>query len=130
MLNEIEHLLVCVIEEGDEVGFTGCKALRFGLDHVWPEKGETNRRILERELAQLLAIAELLGLKIRDEDKIAKIEKLKKYMELSRAVGTLEPKKITLICGHCGIKTLLDNNSTGRCPACAGKHEKDQRDGR
>ena len=89
MLNETEHLLVCVIEEGDEVGFTGCKALRFGLDHIWPEKGETNRRILERELAQLLAVAELLGLKIRDEDKVAKVEKLKKYMKLSKELGML-----------------------------------------
>lgn len=89
MLNETEYLLVCIAEERSESSQVACKALRFGLDHVWPEKNETNRRILERELADIVATAELMGLQIRDEDKAVKKEKLKKFMKLSRELGTL-----------------------------------------
>lgn len=89
MLNEKEYLLTCVVEEGGEVALTGCKALRFGLDHVWPEKNETNRRILERELADVVGTARMLGLVIREEDVTAKIEKVKKFMKLSQELGTL-----------------------------------------
>jgi hypothetical protein len=89
MLNETEYLLTCISEENSESSQVACKALRFGLDHIWPEKNETNRRILERELADLMAVAEMMGLTIRDEDKAAKKEKVKKFMKLSQELGTL-----------------------------------------
>jgi hypothetical protein len=103
MMNETEHLLTVVAEESSEVAFTTCKALRFGLDHVWPGENETNRRILERELAQLVATAELLGLQIRVEDKIAKVEKLTKFMEYAKRIGTIEgtPTEVRGICKGC-----------------------------
>jgi hypothetical protein len=100
-MNEAEHLLVVVTEEASEAAFTACKALRFGLDHVWPGENETNRRILERELAQLLATAELCGLQIRNEDKIAKVEKLKKFMEYAKRIGTIEFTAATPVRGIC-----------------------------
>lgn len=88
-MNKIEHLTDCVTEECGEVVQVACKANRFGLDHVWPEKGETNRRILEREIADILGVARELGLVIREEDIEAKRVKLRKMMTLSSELGTL-----------------------------------------
>lgn len=91
-MNEQEHLLAVLSEECSEVVQEVCKALRFGLHDVNPKEpnqGDNQRRI-ERELAQLMAVAELLGLRIRNEDKVAKVEKLKKYMGYARKLGTLE----------------------------------------
>lgn len=93
-MNEIEHLLTVLAEESAEVGQVACKAIRFGLSDVGPNLTEDNRRRLERELADLLATAEVLGLCIRNEDKATKIERLKKYMAYAREVGTLTPKCI------------------------------------
>lgn len=102
MMNETEHLLVCLSEEFGE-GTQGVgKALRFGLDHVWPELNETNRRYIERELAQAVAVAEMLGLVIREEDKLEKKRKLEKFMKLSMELGTLEaPHEVDRICRGC-----------------------------
>lgn len=90
MLNKTEHLLVILGEEAAEVAHRTAKALRFGLTDIDPVRKETARRVLERELADLMAVAEILGLEIRDEDKTAKREKLEKYMAYARKVGTLE----------------------------------------
>jgi len=89
MLNETEHLLTILGEECAEVAQVASKAIRFGINHVPPGKAEENRRILERELADLMAVADLLGLKIRDEDKAAKVERVKHFMKLSQELGTL-----------------------------------------
>lgn len=89
-MNKIEYLTDCVTEECGEAIQAACKANRFGLDHIWPEKGETNRRALEREIADILGVADLLGLVIRDEDRAAKRVKLQKMMGLSEQLGTLE----------------------------------------
>jgi NTP pyrophosphatase (non-canonical NTP hydrolase) len=93
-VNKIEHLLTCLIEESAEVAHAACKTQRFGSNHIWPGKGEMNVRVLERELADLMAVADLLGLKVRDEDKEAKKVKLAKYMELSREVGALDQSTV------------------------------------
>lgn len=92
-MNETEHLLTVLAEEGAEVSQVACKAIRFGLSDFKPGQGDDNRRMLERELADLMAVADLLGLKVRDEDKAAKVEKLKKYMGYSRELGTLAEKR-------------------------------------
>lgn len=92
-MNKIEHLLTCLAEETAESGQVAAKANRFGLDHVWPEKGETNRRILEREVADILGVARELGLIIREEDIEAKRAKLRKMMALSIELGTLEARE-------------------------------------
>ena len=88
-----EHLLIVLSEEAAEVIHASSKALQFGILHPWPGKGESNLRVLERKLADLMAVADLLGLIVRPEDKAAKVEKLKKYMDLSSQIGTLESNK-------------------------------------
>lgn len=88
-MNEQEHLLTVLSEECAEVAQRACKAARFGLSEIQPGQHEDNKRRIERELADLMATADLLGLKVRDEDKAAKTEKLKKYMGYSREMGTL-----------------------------------------
>lgn len=89
-MNKTENLLTSVSEECAEAGQVACKALRFGLDHVWPEKNETNRRILEREIADILGAARELGLEIREEDVEAKRAKIRKYQAMSVELGTLK----------------------------------------
>lgn len=91
-MNEQEHLLTVLSEECAEVAQRVCKAARFGLSEIQPGQHEDNKRRIERELADLMAVADLLGLRVRDEDKAAKIEKLKKYMGYSREIGTLEDR--------------------------------------
>lgn len=77
-------------EECAETAQRASKAARFGLQEIQPGQSETNARRLEREMSEAVAILEEMGLKIREEDKIAKIEKLKKYMEYSRSLGLLK----------------------------------------
>lgn len=89
-MNETEHLLTILGEECAEVAQRASKAARFGLAEVQPGQAEDNRRRLERELADLMATAELLGLVVREEDKVAKLEKLKKFMAYARQIGTLD----------------------------------------
>jgi NTP pyrophosphatase (non-canonical NTP hydrolase) len=93
-MNKTEYLLTVVSEECAEVSQRACKAARFGMSEIQPGQQEDNKRRIERELADLMATAELLGLQIRDEDKVAKREKLKKYMEYSRDLGTLEAQDL------------------------------------
>lgn len=89
-MNKIEYLLTVLTEECAEVAQRACKAARFGLSEIQPGQEEDNVRRLERELADLMATADLLGLRVREEDKVAKIEKLKKFMEYSRQIGRLQ----------------------------------------
>lgn len=91
-MNETEHLLTVLSEECAEVAQRASKAARFGLSEIQPGQPEDNKRRLERELADLMATADLLGLTVRDEDKAAKLEKLKKFMAYSRENGTLEDR--------------------------------------
>lgn len=89
-MNETEHLLTVLVEECAEVAQVACKAIRFGLSDCKPGQSETNRRMLEREMADLTATADLLGLHIRDEDKAVKLVRLQKFMAYAREVGTLD----------------------------------------
>lgn len=88
-MTETQYLLAVLMEECAEVAQRASKGLRFTLEEVQPGQDETNQRRLERELADLIATSERLGLTIRAEDKAAKGEKLDKYMAYSRAIGTL-----------------------------------------
>lgn len=49
-----------------------------------------NRRRLEIEIADFLGVVRMLGLNIREEDIIAKVKKVEKYMAYSRNCGTLD----------------------------------------
>lgn len=107
-MNETEHLLTVLTEECAEVAQRACKAVRFGLSEIQPGQQEDNRRRLERELADLQAVADLLGLCVRDEDKAAKIEKLKKYMGYSREIGTLRDSNDAAPRRECICGTTVD----------------------
>lgn len=87
-----DHLLTVLAEECAKVVQQASKALRFGMVDYDPRDPERtpNRRRIEKELAEAIAVAELLGLEIHTEDKKAKREKLKTYMDISRKLGRLE----------------------------------------
>lgn len=94
MMNETEHLLTILGEECAEVVQVASKAIRFGLDSTnRGQSPEDNKRLIERELAEIVAVAEALGLRIRDEDKRAKLAKLKTFMAYSRDLGKLEVRE-------------------------------------
>lgn len=87
------YLLMNLIEKCAKVSQRACKAARFGLREIQPGQLEDNTRRLERELGVLMAVVDLLGLKIRVEDMAAKCKKLEKFMVYSREVGALEEDK-------------------------------------
>ena len=92
-MNRTEHLLTILAEECGEVAQRACKALRFGLGDVQEGQDEDNRRRLEREAADVMTMFEMLGIKVRDEDKVAKRARVEKYLEYSRKVGTLKDEE-------------------------------------
>lgn len=121
-MNETEHLLTVLTEECCEVAERACKAARFGLAEIQPGQPEDNKRRIEKELADLVATAELLGFTIRDEDKAAKREKLKKFMDYARSIGTLEkpserPMGAPAICM---VQTGCMGGTCGKTLPCEG----------
>lgn len=105
-MTELEYLLTTLSEECAETAQRASKAIRFGISEIQPGQNEDNKRRLEREYAEIVAVGDLLGLQIREEDKAAKHEKLKKFMDYSRQIGTLEKEK----CIDCGEKHLPHEN--------------------
>src|SRR6185295_19839943 len=99
-MTHTEHLLTVLAEECAEVAQRASKAVRFGLTEIQPGQGDDNRRRIEKELADLVATAELPGLRIRDEDKLAKKDRLAQYMTYSQKVGTLDSRNDW--CSNCG----------------------------
>lgn len=96
-MNEIEYLLVCLAEECAEVQQIVAKILRFGLNSHHPDKFKTNLQELHDELIDLDAIREMLNDHKVDtftDDEYtmltAKMNKVKKYMEISRKSGMLQ----------------------------------------
>lgn len=97
-MNRTEYLLICLMEECAEVQKIAAKSLRFGLANHHPDGIETNREALERELKDVDATRYMLaGLGIVpfpiviDQDALLrKIEKVTRFMEVSKMCGTLE----------------------------------------
>lgn len=87
-MTKTQHLLTILAEECAEVAQRASKAIRFGLHEVQPGQPDDNQFRLEVELADLLATAETLGLQVREAHKAAKKEKLAKYMEYAKEMGT------------------------------------------
>lgn len=90
-MNELEYLLFTLSEECDESGQRASKAARFGMSEIQPGQPLDNKRRLEIEVADIIGVARMLKLDIREEDIQAKIAKVTKYMEYSRNLGTLRP---------------------------------------
>lgn len=59
-MNETEHLLTILAEEAAEVAQACCKALRFGLEDTNPNTGCSARLEIQKELLDLLAVADML----------------------------------------------------------------------
>jgi hypothetical protein len=85
------------MEECAEVAHAASKSLRFGLDDAEPGQPHSNRERLVQELQDLRGVVVLLNREgalsgaISDEGAVeAKIEKVEKYLHLSRGCGTLD----------------------------------------
>ena len=95
-MNKIEHLLLCVAEEGGEITQAAGKAGRFGLSDSPPNGGLPNNEYLVREVNDLLGVLELLqehGVPlpgIGDREMIeAKKAKVTHFMTYATQRGTL-----------------------------------------
>ena len=100
-MNRTEHLLTCLAEEAAEVAHRVSKALRFGLDEVQPGQKLTNAQMIEQELNDLIAVADMLmefrvltkphmipDFEAQIEAKKARVER---FMEYAERRGTLRP---------------------------------------
>lgn len=93
MLTEEQYLLVCLMEECDEVSQRAAKALRFGLDETQPGQPLDNAARITEELTDLWTIVDELegrgsiSRPIVSETKRAKIAR---FMDYSRDQGTLQ----------------------------------------
>ncbi len=90
-----EHLLVCLAEKCSEVQRAVAKALRFGLLDMCPENNKLAHENITLEVADLISVFELLKSDGAVQDFSTKMIvdkhiKLKKYMEYSKSIGTLE----------------------------------------
>jgi hypothetical protein len=93
-----EHLLIILAEECNEVAQRAAKALRFGLkdpDGSEPGQPYTNKDRLILEINDLLAVIEMV---FGEQDIVSQMlkndkkDKVKKYLELSKKLGTLDAK--------------------------------------
>jgi NTP pyrophosphatase (non-canonical NTP hydrolase) len=97
-MTEQEHLLSCLAEECAEVAQEVSKALRFGLDNVYPQvPGErTVRAKIKAESVDLIAVLQLLVEKKILEDGWderlcqEKKDKIARFMEYARQQGALQ----------------------------------------
>lgn len=90
-MNSTEHLLTKLMEECAEVAQEASKASLFGMDEVMPGQPLTNRSRILKELNDLWAVCEMLSLTVVDRDAVeAKKEKVERYMEYARSIGTLQ----------------------------------------
>ena len=97
-MNRDQHLLICLMEECDEVGQRVSKALRFGLSEVQPGQNLTNAERIVEELGDLLSVAAILRAKglipqfyTTPTQVMEKQAKIEKFMAISIREGTLQP---------------------------------------
>lgn len=96
----VDHMLFCLSEECAEVSKEACKAGRFGLDDrnpLRPDDAEAQRVEIRRELADLIAVVEMLVAMRIIEDPMelraaiqAKKRKVLKYLGYDQAAGALD----------------------------------------
>lgn len=96
-MNKKELLLVKLIEECAEVSKVATKYLRFGENSKGPKEEKTNRELLEEELLDIWAIWQYIteeGIadepgESMDQRLEGRIERIEKYLEVSKQLGTL-----------------------------------------
>lgn len=95
MMNLDEHLLLLLAEECNEISQSAIKCIRFTTNHVAEGmSGHSNFSLLQVEYNDMLAIVELLkeeSLYLTRVDHLVKDkkERLKKFLQISRDLGTL-----------------------------------------
>jgi NTP pyrophosphatase (non-canonical NTP hydrolase) len=87
-----EHLMVCLVEECNEVIHALSKCLRFGPHEIWPKMNETNIERVRVELNDLIAVAAMLvdegfDLDLDSGEIEAKKEKVEKYIKYAQSLG-------------------------------------------
>jgi len=97
ILNRSTYLLICLIEECAEVIQRVCKAIRFGLDETQPGQRLNNLDRISLEIDDFQGVATMLNeqcdILVWHCDNMAinnKIDKVERYMILSREQGILE----------------------------------------
>lgn len=94
-MNRTEHLLTILMEECNEVAQRASKAKRFGVDEIQDGQSLTNAERIVVEWNDLFAVMDMLlkeGVvkNIFDFNMAnAKQQKVEKYLEYSRQMGTL-----------------------------------------
>jgi len=94
-MNREEHLLVILGEESSEIIKDISKSLRFGIFSYEPGQELDNREKIENEIADFLGVVEMLqddGIigEISIEKIKIKKEKVEKYLQISKNIGTLK----------------------------------------
>lgn len=91
MMTKTEYLLICLAEECAELALATAKRLRFGPGSWHPNgNGETNQQQMERELTDVFAVADMLGLTPKTNRMEAKKAKVLGYMARSQELGIVE----------------------------------------
>lgn len=95
-----ENILLTIMEECSEVQQAVSKVLRFGAKNYHPGRPGTENwyEVLEEyyhlvaavEFAQSLGIIQYFGQNEADLIKIAKVEKMEKWLAVSKAEGTVQ----------------------------------------
>lgn len=95
-MNRTEHLFCILGEEAAEVVQRSSKIMRFGVSEIQPNQLRDNSERLLGEIADLLAVKEML----EEEGALKKVDlrplmdlkkkKVEKFLEYSRKQGTLQ----------------------------------------
>lgn len=95
MLSKREHLLVCLMEECNEVAQAASKCIRFGDADSYLPTDPTNLTQVTKEFNELLAVVKMLNeigviIPMVRHLQEEKIERLATFMQYSRQRKTLE----------------------------------------
>lgn len=91
-MTENEHLLAIIAVECAGIALRAVKALRFGLRQTQPGQPLNNEERIREEYSDLVGVMEMLGIHPVRELVEAKKQKVLRYLELSRSLGTLAEK--------------------------------------
>lgn len=92
-MNRQDHLMTQAMEECAEVAQRLSKAMRFGLEQMQSDQPQTNRERIIDEYNDLIAVMDMAGFSllkiVNPRAIIAKKDKVERYLDKSRRLGTL-----------------------------------------